>query len=140
MAGLTQPSTLGDSLESSLIKMSTKEPLQKCPSSVCDNQSTGSGTYYLISQSGEGTKNPSRGSQPRQQYLYLINLCYFQQITLETFNLFKKVGYQGGAQILPEEKGVLQREQDLLFKNASSLGVLPIPYPKISSALHSSMD
>lgn len=90
LAGLAQPFTLGDSLESTLIKMSTQELLPKHPSSVCDNQSTPSGTYYIISQSGEGTKNPSSGSQPRQEYLYLINLCYLLQITLETFHLFQK--------------------------------------------------
>lgn len=90
LARLTRPFTLGDSLESSLIKMSNKELLQKHPSSLCDNQSTRSGTYYLISQSGEGTKNPSCGSQPRQEYLYLTNLCYLQQITLETCHLLQK--------------------------------------------------
>lgn len=90
LAGLAQPFTLGDSLESTLIKMSTQELLPKHPSSVCDNQSTPSGTYYIISQSGEGTKNPSSGSQPRQEYLYLINLCYLLQITLETFHLLQK--------------------------------------------------
>lgn len=135
LAGLTQPSTLGDSLESSHIKMSNKELLQKHPSSVCDNQSTPSGTYYLISLSGEGTKTPSCGSQPRQEYLYLTNLCYLQQITLETCHLLQKSR-------VPEKHRFHQRRRESYrqTKEICSVDVLPIPFPNVSLALHSSMD